>query len=137
AERFKHRADFLDDAFTTIRSGTERIKRVLGHLANAARTRPAPGRVDLRRVLMDVRSQCSARSPIPEIECPEEAVWVHMDRDEITNVLLHLVRNAQDATPPDGSIKIAVTNGDSEVLIRVSDTGCGMDPEFIRDRLFR
>ncbi len=40
AQRFRHRADFIDDAFATIRGGTERIKRVLERLATASRTQP-------------------------------------------------------------------------------------------------
>lgn len=137
AERFKHRADFIDDAFMTIRGGTQRIKKVLEQLASASRTSPAVGRVDVSKVLMEVRSQCADREPIPELDAQAHAMWVHMDRDELTSALLHLVRNAQDATPPDGRIKVGLSRGAKELVITVSDTGCGMDAAFLRDRLFR
>ena len=137
AQRLKHRADFIDDAFMTIRGGTERIKKVLAQLASASQTTLAPGRVDASKVVMEVRSQCADREPIPKIELPSEATWVHMSRDELTSVLFHLVRNAQDATPPEGRITIGLSRGASELVITVADTGCGMDAEFVRDRLFR
>ena len=138
AQRFKHRADFIDDAFMTIHGGTERIKKVLAQLASASRTRPAVSRVDVSKVLMEVRSQCADRRPIPDIEMQDEPAWVHMNRDDLASVLLHLVRNAQDATPADGRIRIAVEKAAAQRLaITVSDTGCGMDGAFIRDRLFR
>jgi len=137
AQRFRHRADFIDDAFTTIRGGTERIKKVLERLATASHTKPAPGRVDVSKLLMEVRSECADRQPIPEIDTNAQAAWVRMDRDELTSVLLHLVRNAQDATPAHGRINIGLTPGAGELVITVSDTGCGMDAAFVRDRLFR
>ena len=137
AQRFKHRADFIDDAFMTIHGGTERIKKVLEQLASASRTRPAVGRVDISKVLMEVRSQCADRTPIPDIEMQDEAAWVHMNRDEVASVLLHLVRNAQDATPKDGRITISLSKGPKDHVIKVVDTGCGMDEVFVRNRLFR
>ena len=86
---------------------------------------------------MEVRSQCADRQPIPEIEMQAQAAWVRMDHDALASVLLHLVRNAQDATPADGRIGIRLSRGERELVITVSDNGCGMDAVFIRDRLFR
>ena len=102
AQRFRHRPEFIDDAFTTIRSGTERIKKVLEQLKTASQSKPAPGRVDVSKVLMEVRSRCADRRPIPEIDVQAQAAWVRMDHDELASVLFHLVRNAQEATPADG-----------------------------------
>jgi putative PEP-CTERM system histidine kinase len=137
AQRFRHRADFIDDAFATIRGGTGRMKKVLERLADASRKDRTPGRVDVSKVLMEVRSQCADRSPVPKIDVQAKASWVRMDRDDLASVLVHLVRNAQDATPADGEINIGVSCGPTELVITVSDTGCGMDSEFVRDRLFR
>ncbi|HEX7081030.1 MAG TPA: XrtA/PEP-CTERM system histidine kinase PrsK [Gammaproteobacteria bacterium] len=137
AKRFRHRPDFIDDAFATIDGGTKRIKKVLEQLAAASRTQPASGRVDVSKVLMEVRSQCSDRSPVPQIDLQAQPAWVRMDRDQVASVLLHLVRNAQDATPAGGRIDICVSKEADEILITVADTGCGMDAGFIRDRLFR
>jgi putative PEP-CTERM system histidine kinase len=136
AQRFRHRADFIEDAFATIRGGTERIKKVLEQLAAASR-RPAPGRVDVSKVLIEVRSQCSDRQPVPEIDLHAPAAWVRMDRDELVSAVLHLVRNAQDATPADGRVSIGLSNAGRELTITVADTGAGMDAAFLRDRLFR
>jgi putative PEP-CTERM system histidine kinase len=137
AQRFKHRADFIDDAFMTIRGGTERIKKVLEQLASASRARPTVSRVDVSKVLMEVRSQCADRTPIPNIDVQDEAAWVHMNRDDFTSVLTHLVRNAQDATPKDGLITISLSRGAKDHVIKVADTGCGMEEAFVRNRLFR
>ncbi len=137
AQRFRHRPEFIDDALMTIRSGTDRIKRVLEQLATASRTKRPQGRVDVSKALMEVRSRCADRQPIPEIDLHAQAAWVLMDHNELTNVLFHLVRNAQDATPAEGHIRIGLSTQVGELLITVADDGCGMDGAFIRDRLFR
>jgi putative PEP-CTERM system histidine kinase len=136
AQRFRHRPEFIDDAFVTIRSGVERMKKLLEQL-NAPGSERSTRRVDVSKVAIEIRSQCADRTPIPEIEVHSHPAWVNMDRDRLANALTHLVRNAQDATPPDGSIKLDVSGGESEVVITVADTGCGMDAGFVRDRLFR
>jgi len=51
-------------------------------------------------------------------------------------VLGHLVRNAQDATPNDGSVTLVTDKHAQQAIIEVRDTGSGMDTEFIRNRLF-
>ncbi len=49
----------------------------------------------------------------------------------------HVLRNAQDATPPDGEVSIELVDNDTNFVIVVSDTGDGMDEAYIRDHLFR
>lgn len=136
AQRFRHRPEFIDDAFVTIRAGVERMKKLLEQL-NAPGNERSTGRVDVSKVAIEVRSECADRSPIPEVDVRAQPVWVNVDRDRLVNAITHLVRNAQDATPPDGTIRLEVTRERSDVVITVADTGCGMDASFVRDRLFR
>jgi putative PEP-CTERM system histidine kinase len=137
AQRFRHRPEFIDDAITTVKSGVERMRKVLDQLQRAARKEPQWSRVDVAKVLMEVRSQCADRKPVPSIELPTGAVWVRIDRERLASVFTHLVRNAQDATPPDGRIEVRVERAGDDVSIRIADNGRGMDPAFVRDRLFR
>lgn len=135
AQRFRHRPEFLDDMITTIRGGVERMRRVLTHLQH-----PRPGvtsRVDVSKLLLEIRSQCADREPVPQIDKVASPLWATVDREQLASVLTHLVRNAQDATPSTGQIKIGAVQEGGNLLLSVEDTGKGMDPLFIRDRLFR
>src|SRR5690606_794067 len=60
-----------------------------------------------------------------------------INRERFVSALTHLVRNAQDATPPDGSVALCMCRGADELLITVEDNGHGMEAAFVRDRLFR
>ncbi len=53
-------------------------------------------------------------------------------------VLTHILHNAQDATGKDGTIRVMLDLDAraGRVLVDVIDNGCGMSPQFIRERLF-
>ena len=52
-------------------------------------------------------------------------------------VLTHLIRNAQDATPPEGSVDVELVSDVDNARVVIRDNGLGMTPEFVRERLFR
>ena len=76
------------------------------------------------------------KDPVPVITELSDTK-VRANPDEFAMVLAHLIRNAQDATPATGKVALEVTNSGELAEIRVIDTGNGMSPEFVRQRLFR
>jgi signal transduction histidine kinase len=113
------------------------MKKVLDQLRSAAQSPVSHNRVDVSKVLMEVRSHCADREPVPHLESIPGAVIVDMDREKLASVLTHIIRNAQDATPAEGRIEVALEAAAGGLVITVSDTGQGMDSAFVRDRLFR
>jgi signal transduction histidine kinase len=55
--------------------------------------------------------------------------------DKVERVLFNLVTNALRHTPSDGSVAVHVERLDDEVLVRVEDTGAGLESEAL-DRMF-
>jgi signal transduction histidine kinase len=57
----------------------------------------------------------------------------------ISNVIYHLVSNAQQATKDDGKIDIVMQLSSDEryMTVNITDTGSGMSNVFIRSRLFK
>jgi signal transduction histidine kinase len=67
-------------------------------------------------------------------------VWVFGDRGQLQQALLNLVLNARDAMPDGGDLKISldVTDSDNDsnhVVMRVTDTGYGMDEQVMERAL--
>jgi PAS domain S-box-containing protein len=56
---------------------------------------------------------------------------IHADPDRIRQVILNLLNNAIKFTPAGGRISVELSRIDGLVEIRVSDTGQGIDPEFL------
>ena len=81
--------------------------------------------------------ECAMRQPSPELVLSEDGGSIDVNADEFRTVLAHIIRNAQDATPDDGTVTVKLECKDHRAEICIEDTGTGMSSEFVRDRLFR
>src|SRR5262249_19636702 len=59
------------------------------------------------------------------------------DEERLKGVVDHLIQNALDAVGKKGRVEVRLRNEGRTAVIEIEDNGPGMDPEFIRDRLFR
>jgi signal transduction histidine kinase len=113
------------------------MNRLLAHLRKG---RDGGGQVRSVSVVSTLESVVSAREasrPVPTLEVEDPDLRVVAEPDRLASVIEHLVQNAQDATPADGTVSVRLKRGEGFALIEVADTGCGMDAKFIADRLFR
>lgn len=136
AARHKHNPAFIDDAISTIANTVERMRRLTEQLREKAVSGSARS-TDLSALTRGAVARCSARKPVPSLEADATPALVHADPDKLTSVLEHVIRNAQDATPESGSVTVRLRREAATAVIEITDTGCGMDPEFVRGRLFR
>jgi putative PEP-CTERM system histidine kinase len=137
AERHADNPEFVSDAFATVGHAVDRMKRMLANLKageNAPTTRRS---VDLGRLVSRMLARLPVREPEPRWQSPAEPVWVHADPEALTTALEHLVQNAQEATEDSGRVSILLERAGSEVILCVADSGAGMDPTFLAERLFK
>jgi len=93
--------------------------------------------VDVCSLVREVASRKSGCPPVPEVACDPGECHAVVEKGRLANVLAHLIDNAQQATPEDGSVNVDVTKNDSVIVIRIVDNGHGMDSEFVEKRLFK
>ena len=136
AARHKGNPAFFEDAMATIENSVARMNKMLGQLQSGDTSGPTE-RVSLSDALHDAIQKTEDRKPRPVFEGTDEALFAHIDRDRFTAVLAHLIRNAQEATSPDGSVVVRLQREESGAFITIDDDGCGMPADFIRNRLFR
>ncbi len=136
AAKHKGNPAFIDDVMTTIDNSVLRMNKLLQQLQSGETTGPRQ-RVRAAAAVADAVERCRGREPVPQFGDTESDLQVWIDRERFTAVLVHLIRNAQEATTRDGSVSVAVAAADDGVAITIEDDGCGMEPEFIRTRLFR
>ncbi|MCB1760788.1 MAG: PEP-CTERM system histidine kinase PrsK [Gammaproteobacteria bacterium] len=136
AERHRHNPEFIDDALLTIENSVTKMSRLMAHLRSAApddqRTR-----IELATVTRSAVAGKSRQQPVPTLEVIGNEHWVYADADRMEAIIGHVIQNAQDATPPDGTVQVTLSTTGNRVVLRVTDSGTGMDVQFIRDRLFR
>jgi putative PEP-CTERM system histidine kinase len=136
AERHKRNPEFIDDSMETIKGSVVRMRRVLEHLKQGT-VYPVMERVDVTKMVLRAEMQCSDREPVPTVTVPESSGFVKANSDRLMSSLTHAIRNAQDACEQGDSVTVAIEFADGECRFVIADTGCGMDPAFVRDRLFR
>ena len=65
-------------------------------------------------------------------DVPPELGTMNVDADKVRDSLNHLLLNAIKFTPDEGSIIVSGHRGeDGGVVIKVSDSGCGIDPSHL------
>lgn len=136
APRHKRNPEFVDDAIDTIANATDRITRLI-ELLQSGSTEASGRRTSLRSAVEKAASRCSGRQPAPRLRLPEQDMFVIAHPERLAVALEHAIRNAQDATGAEGEVSVELAESAGRATIVIQDTGCGMTPEFIRDRLFR
>lgn len=136
AEKFRHDPRFVDDAIDTIAHSVTRMRRLMDQLSSNT-AEPKQSRVSLNKALETAVQRNSSRKPVPTTRFERDDLYVNADRERLTLIVEHLIRNAQDATSEDGSIEITFRADGEHCVVTIEDTGCGMTPEFISQRLFR
>jgi two-component system, cell cycle sensor histidine kinase and response regulator CckA len=124
------------EAFSAVEIG----KRLVGKLLVFGQHVPAPPEViDVREVLEGMAPFFDALSAEIKVELrlPDRAVTtrVRIARAEIEQVVLNLVFNARDASPPKSIVWVGLEVDTNDVVIVVRDRGTGMTPE-VRGRIF-
>ena len=137
AERFRDNPKFVDDAIDTIAHSVARMKRLMEQFSSRSGSPVERQTIDLREALGRAVERRGPTLPRPGLEVGESPILVRADPERLTTVLEHLVRNAQDATGREGRVAVAAELVDGVACVRIQDDGCGMSPEFIRERLFR
>jgi signal transduction histidine kinase len=112
----------------------------MNRLIDQIRHTPTPARAQVIRLdelVASAVARCSLRQPVPLLHREDgSAIFVKADAERLSAVLEHVIRNAQDAAP-EGQVSVRVTEVKGEAVIVIADTGQGMDPGFVRERLFR
>ena len=74
------------------------------------------------------------------VDLPTEPIWVFVNPNDLTRVVINLITNAVKFTPADGSISFSTLSGRGTATINMIDSGPGIaraDLEKVFDRFYR
>jgi len=136
AERHADNADFRTDMVATLKGSVGKMNELLARLAPAADQRPAkPEPTPLRPI---VASAIAAKRGDHEVKLLGDGnIWVMADPLLLEQAIGHLVQNAVDASKPSEPVTVRMGGGEKQSIITISDSGGGMDADFVRTRLFQ
>src|SRR5574340_556896 len=136
AEKHKHNPEFQADMLGTVESAVARMNKVLSQLRRGSDAAEAQS-VALADVLSDAAASKQAFKVRPALDRPPGSLRVRAERHRLTRAIGHVLQNALEATPPTGHVTVRGFEEAGQAMIEITDTGCGMDDEFIRTRLFQ
>jgi len=123
--------DFIQQEIRRLNGIVEDLFRVTH--PQPLRKTPEPVEDLVRRTLRALGSLPAEKEVAVELEMDENLPEVPVDPDQIQQVLLNLIKNAVEATPAGGEVRIRgyATQDDERpaLLLQVMDTGTGIDPD--------
>lgn len=119
-----------------------RLERSLQTFLDFARPpRMERRRLDVGQVIVEALALVKGRARQQHVDCtlhlPEDAFYLEADGAQLRQLVLNLAMNALDAMPHGGCLTLDLKRtAQGEALLRVTDTGPGIDPE-IQPLLFQ
>jgi two-component system, NtrC family, sensor histidine kinase PilS len=121
---------------------SDRLNHIVADYLNYARPRPAELRsVDVGALVKDTmtlmrNSEELSDEHVLEEDLPDRPAIVSGDHEQLKQVCWNIARNALQAMPNGGTLRISLTEAEGNRLrLSFGDTGCGMTPEQV-ERLF-
>ncbi len=124
----------LEGLVGVARLEVERLDTIITQFLRAVRpTKPVlapeiPTEV-LQETLRLLAKEFENRRIAVSVDIPEEMPTVHLDRSQIKQVFFNLIKNALEAMPDGGTLKVVLAVGDVFVDIAFIDSGGGIKPE--------
>ena len=128
----RHRAD-LSELVDVARTEVGRLDAIITQFLQAVRPqKPRFAPCDIRDLLQEtlrlIKTEVENRRIGVAVEYPAEIPRVQIDRQQIKQVFFNLIKNALEAMPDGGSLKISLRVTDAWLEAAFLDSGVGIDP---------
>jgi putative PEP-CTERM system histidine kinase len=129
---------FREDALRGIGSAASRINDLINRM-NALRheLRLKPAELDLNHVVTEALANLNGTLDTSLVTKFDQIPKISADPQQLQSVFTNLLFNARDAVGMNGRITVETATHGQWVALSVSDNGCGMTEQFIKNSLFR
>jgi putative PEP-CTERM system histidine kinase len=136
AERHADNPEFRSDMIATLKGSVTKLNDLLSRLAPQSGVRQS--KVEPNAVRDIVASVIAARRTVHEIRLLGNSTLILLaDAAALEQAIGHLLQNAVDASDAEEPVTVRIRKQGDQAAISISDKGCGMDPDFVRDALFK
>ncbi|HUJ17248.1 MAG TPA: XrtA/PEP-CTERM system histidine kinase PrsK [Nitrospirota bacterium] len=130
--------DFQRDMLASVKQTVGNMKHLMQKLNAIPGTgKPNLVRYDIRLLTTTVVGELAKTRPGKRVVCLGTTAPCMVDTAEMSKVIVNLVQNGLDATEEAGMVKAETGANDGRVFLRISDTGCGMNGDFVLRQVFK
>jgi putative PEP-CTERM system histidine kinase len=139
AERHKNNPDFQADMLGTVENVMTRMQGLLLQLRAGTNPIEQARIIEISAVIADAIESKKSLPIKPTVNFKNDAANAHIKAhaDRLARVIGHLIQNACEACKAGGKIDIDVEVLGKVLVLKVSDTGIGMEEHFLRNQLFK
>jgi signal transduction histidine kinase len=120
--------DFQRAAISTVSATVKKMTSLIGTLGALSRDpHPTAARLDLNSLVEEVLRSFDGAAVARLVYEPGTVAAIRGDRNQLQQVLLNLILNAQEAIGEAGVITVRTISEGESVSLIVEDNGCGMD----------
>ena len=136
AERHADNQEFRTDMIATLKSSVSKMNDLLARLSPKAAQRVQRSEpTELRPILS---AAIAAKRRNHEVKLLGDAsLCAVVDASGLEQAVGHLLQNAVEASPAGKPVTVRVAQRGGSVIVTITDQGCGMDGDFVRNRLFQ
>ena len=136
AERHADNEEFRADMVATLKSSVGKMNELLARLSPQAPQLVRRCEPTMLRPILS--SAIAAKRHHHEVRLLGDAsLHAIVDPIGLEQAVGHLLQNAVEASPADQPVTVRVAAQGDSVLVTIADLGCGMDGDFVRNRLFQ
>ena len=136
AEKHADNPEFRKDMLVTLRSSADKLNQMLARLGRYG-TGGGQARqpVDLASLGRNIMQRFTNNPSVVMTRVDQAEILA--DPDGLEQALVHLVQNALDASDAEMPVCLDMSTDGLFGKIEIIDSGCGMEPDFVRHRLFK
>jgi putative PEP-CTERM system histidine kinase len=136
AEKHAENPEFRADMLVTLKNSSEKLNALLTRLGRyGAQGHEPVHSMEVAPLLHRIAERFRVQHEVTVVEAVHCSVQAQPEALE--QALVHLVQNAVEASGENQPVLLQATREGNEVVIGVTDSGPGMNPEFVRSRLFK
>ena len=136
AERHADNPEFRADMIATLKGSVGKMNDLLARLSPHSSARVQ--RLDAQPLRPILTAAVAAKRGDHEVRIIGDTnLWTTADGPALEQAIGHLIQNAVEACSPTNPIIVRSAVKDDTLAITIADKGVGMDPDFVRHRLFQ
>lgn len=136
ADKHRNNPIFQEDMLKTVAESVDKMNRLMVRLHEGGKGMSTSRHIELDPMLRRIVELRAGTGNI-SFRCDGGEFSVDADDERLHAVFSHIVQNSLDAAGVNGHVTVELAGKAGEAVIEITDDGPGMEPEFVRNEMFR